>query len=85
MMYSLELSATARANISRLDPTVAQRVMRRLQRLAQDGESARHVALTGPHAGEFRLRVGDYRALYTIDRVNSRIVVESVGHRSDVY
>ena len=85
MMYSLEISSTARVNMARLDPPVAQRVIRRLRRLTQNCESARHYALTGQHAGEFRLRIGDYRALYTIDRANRRLVVESVGHRSDVY
>ncbi len=85
MMYRLELSRTARSNMSRLDPSVERRVMAGLRRLAQNCETVRHIALTGLHAGEFRLRVGDYRALYTIDRESRRIVVELVGHRSDVY
>ena len=85
MMYRLELLPDARADMSRLDPPVAQLVMRRLRRLTRDCDTARHVALTGRHAGKFRLRIGNYRALYTLDRVNRRIEVESIGHRSDVY
>ena len=85
MMYSLELLSTARADMSRLDPPVAQRVMAGLQRLAQNCESVNHYALTGRHAGKFRLRIGDYRAMYWLDRENRRIEVESIGHRSDVY
>ena len=73
MIYSVELTDRAEDDLSRLDQTVAQRVERRLRRL------------TGRHAGKFRLRIGDYRALYWLDRVNRRVVVESIGHRSDVY
>ena len=41
--------------------------------------------LAGRLRGLLRLRVGDYRALYTLDRENRRIIVRAVGHRSDVY
>ncbi|MBI2328219.1 MAG: type II toxin-antitoxin system RelE/ParE family toxin [Chloroflexi bacterium] len=34
---------------------------------------------------EYRLRVGDYRVLYTIDDKNSIITVFAVGHRREVY
>ena len=71
--------------MSRLDPPVAQRIMNRLLRLAQDCESVSHHALTGRHSGKFRLRIGDYRALYWLDRENRRIEVELIGHRSQVY
>ena len=71
--------------MSRLDPPVKRRIMRRLLRLARECESVSHVALTGPHAGKFRLRIGDYRAVYWLDRENRRIDVESIGHRSSVY
>ena len=34
---------------------------------------------------EFRLRVGDYRIIASIDHAQKHILVESIGHRSDVY
>jgi mRNA interferase RelE/StbE len=33
----------------------------------------------------WRLRVGDYRAIYEIDRAHEKIVVLYVGHRKNVY
>ena len=49
-------------------------------------KAVRHRALTGPgHRGQFRLRMGDYRAIYEIDRANRRITVLRVQHRSDAY
>jgi len=33
----------------------------------------------------WRIRVGDYRAIYEIDRKNETVVVLYIGHRSRVY
>jgi mRNA interferase RelE/StbE len=33
----------------------------------------------------WRLRVGEYRAIYEIDGARKRVVVLFVGHRRDVY
>ena len=84
-MYSVALTDRADRDLSRLDKAVAERVSNRLLWLAEHCDSFNHYALTGRHAGKFRLRIGDYRALYWLDRANRRIEVESIGHRSDVY
>jgi mRNA interferase RelE/StbE len=34
---------------------------------------------------EFRLRVGDYRVLYSFDPAKGRIFLLSVGHRREIY
>jgi len=41
-------------------------------------------SLTGM-PGFFRLRVGDYRVVYTIDWDNKTVVVHNVGNRGDIY
>ena len=57
-----------------------------LIRMAENVDAVRHQALTGPrYRGKFRLRMGDYRAIYEIDRANRRITVHRVQHRSDAY
>jgi mRNA interferase RelE/StbE len=33
----------------------------------------------------YRLRVGDYRILYTIDDKSKKIFIMAVGHRREVY
>ena len=33
----------------------------------------------------YRLRIGDYRAIYTIDNREQRVIVLFIGHRSEVY
>jgi mRNA interferase RelE/StbE len=34
---------------------------------------------------EWRIRVGDYRVVYTIDDANSLVEVTRIRHRSEVY
>lgn len=33
----------------------------------------------------YRLRVGDYRIIYTLDHESSRLIVAKIDHRSSVY
>ena len=84
-MYFVELTDDADDDLLQLDRQVAQQVINRLNWLGENAESIHHQALTGRWRGYYRLRVGDYRALYTLDREHQRVVVELVGHRSEVY
>jgi mRNA interferase RelE/StbE len=34
---------------------------------------------------EYRVRVGDYRVIYSVDDAARIVAVEKVGHRGDVY
>lgn len=85
MNYGLELEDTAEDDLARLDKTVAQQVIDKLRWLADNAEATRHKSLTYRLRGIFSLRVGSYRALYTISRRERRITVLFVRHRSQVY
>lgn len=86
MPYSLEFTETAERELSRLDAKAARQMRDALIRMAENVDAVRHQALTGPrYRGKFRLRMGDYRAIYEIDRANRRITVHRVQHRSDAY
>jgi mRNA-degrading endonuclease RelE of RelBE toxin-antitoxin system len=53
--------------------------------MAERAEEAAHKALKEPFQGVFSLKVGDYRALYTLDHPNRTVLVVAVAHRSRVY
>ena len=84
-MYLVELTDGADDDLLRLDRQVAQLVINRLHWLGENAETIRHQALTGRRRGYYRLRIGDYRALYTLDHQRQCVVVALVGHRSEVY
>ena len=85
MQYRVEFAPGADGDLSRLDTPVVRRVRIRLDRLAENAESVPHEALSGQLHGLFKILVGDYRVIYSLDRENHRITVLAVGHRSEIY
>ncbi len=59
--------------------------MKKLRWLAENFEVITPEPLTGQWRGVFKLRIGDYRVLYTCDKHLKQIVVLIVRHRRDVY
>ena len=69
-------------DLSRLDPTIGRRVMRKLGQAAEDP-----VRLFSRLVGfdDHKLRIGDYRLLATLVHDTKVIIVERVDHRSRIY
>ena len=85
MQYRVEFAPGADGDLSQLDTPVVRRVRSRLDRLAENVESVPHETLSGQLRGLFKLRAGDYRIVYSLDRNNRRITVLAIGHRSEIY
>ena len=85
MTFDVALTHKAEADLRRLDPVVADRVVGKLRWLAENADSIKAERLTGPWQGVFKLRVGAYRVLYTRDLAERRFVVHFVRHRREVY
>ena len=85
MKYHVEFLPEAHANLGRLDRSVAQRVLDKLHWLADNFENAKPETLSGPFAGRYKLRVGDYRVIYEADREHTLLIVHLVGHRREIY
>ena len=84
-MYNVIFTPNAEADLGRLNAREAQRVLKKLRWLAENFDAISPEALTGRWQGVFKLRVGDYRILYTYDREKLEIVVHFVRHRREVY
>jgi mRNA interferase RelE/StbE len=82
--YRVEVSATAERQLRRLPRTDQVRVVRVIQALAADPRPPGCRKLSG-HDDVFRVRVGRYRILYSIEDRRLVIVVLKVGDRKDVY
>lgn len=81
--YRIELRPSAFRALRKLDPPVARRVQGAIALLAQEPRPPAARALRGRPG--LRLRVGDYRIIYSIHDDVLLIVVIAVGHRRDVY
>ena len=84
-MYNVVFTRNAEADFGRLGAKDAERVLKKLRWLAENFDAISPEALTGRWQGVFKLRVGDYRVLYTYDRAKPEIVVHFVRHRREVY
>jgi mRNA interferase RelE/StbE len=69
--------------LRKLDPPVARRLQAAIALLAEDPRPPASRPLRGRPA--WRVRVGDYRVIYTIEDDVLLIVVVTLGHRRDVY
>jgi mRNA interferase RelE/StbE len=84
-MYQVQFLHDAIEALSRLDKQLAQRLLKKLHWLAENFDSLKPERLTGPLADFLKLRVGDYRIIYRVDRENRRITIHLVGHRREIY
>jgi mRNA interferase RelE/StbE len=85
MAYSIELTNPAFSGLEKLSQKNQKRVLRKLQWLADNFDELDAIALTGDLSGLFKLRIGDYRVLYTSSETTEIITVHRVGHRSEIY
>jgi len=67
----------------KLDPPLRHRVHGAIALLAQDPRPPAARALKGRPG--LRIRVGDYRIIYTVNDDVLLVVVVTLGHRRDVY
>jgi mRNA interferase RelE/StbE len=84
-MYQVRFTPKGLEQIEQLSKPVAQQVLKKLRWMAENFDQSTHVPLTGNLKGVFKLRVGDYRALYTFDQESQTIMIHFVQHRSEVY
>ena len=86
MAWKIELSREAEKSLAKLGSDAAKRIAKGLREVAAlDSPRQRGKAMVGNHAGHWRYRFGDYRAIARIDDGKLVILVIAVGHRREVY
>lgn len=81
--YRIELRPAAMRALRKLDPPVARRIQGAIALLAQNPRPPASRALKGRPG--LRVRVGDYRIIYTVEDDALLVVVVTLGHRRDIY
>ena len=84
MAYKFVFSKTAKDDMERLDQSIKKRLKKKLEYFAAcDDMSVYAKKLTNVQAGQFRIRVGDYRVIF--DMKGSTCIVLRLQHRGDIY
>jgi len=84
-VYNPEWMPEARDDLAGLDKSIAQRILNKLRWLTENFEAITPEPLTGEWNGLFKLRIGSYRAPYTVNRSEQQLTVHLVKHRREVY
>jgi mRNA interferase RelE/StbE len=84
MPYDVQVDQGAARLLRKLDRPVQARLVAVIATLAHDPRPVGVVTLAG-HPGLLRVRVGDYRVVYTVDDAALVVLVVHLGHRRDVY
>jgi mRNA interferase RelE/StbE len=82
--YHVVLTSSAEKELQRLPRQVIARMISRLENLGSNPRPPGCKKLKGGDR-EWRVRVGDYRAVYTIDDTKLLVEVTRIRHRSEVY
>jgi len=83
MSYNLEILRRAQKELADLPKETYPKICDAVQGLEKDPRPSGCLKLKGREG--WRIRVGNYRVLYTIDDQQQIITIFHIGHRRDVY
>ncbi len=84
MRYRVEILPSALRALQRLERPMKRRISVAIDELAAEPRPAGAVKMQGALTA-WRIRVGDYRVVYTIDDKIVTVCVVAIGHRREVY
>lgn len=74
---------SAEKELLRLNKSLAQRIFKKINLLENNPHGQSSQKLEGGKG--YRIRIGDYRVVYTIDNENQIILIIKIGHRKEIY
>ena len=82
MAFNIQYKKFIGRDLSRLDKKEARRILDKIEKdLSERAES--YPVLKGEFAGLRKMRVGDYRVIFTI--LDNDILILRIGHRREIY
>ena len=82
-MPKIEWAKDALDDLQKIDKPIVKRILKKISWLSQHFDDIPPEPLSGELAGTFKLRIGDWRVIYTIE--NEMITIQAVGHRREIY
>jgi len=82
--YAIYLKPSAERALRKIAPPILRRIATAIDSLRTNPRPSGVAALHG-ESGLLRIRVGDYRIIYTVHDEVLTVLVVTIGHRRDVY
>ena len=81
MKYQIKIEKDAQKFLKKLPHPDETRVLKAIAKLPDEGDRKQLIG----HPGFFRLRVGNYRIIYTVDNGQLIVRVVDAGNRGQIY
>ena len=88
MSWTVELKPGAEKQYLKMDKKMRQRIKKRLEKLEQEENPLFQNdvrALTGPLKGDYRLKIGQFRLLFTPEKETQMVYIYTILPRGDAY
>ena len=85
MSYHVEFNPEAIDDMKKLTSAIQERILSKIRWLSENLDNLTPQSLSADLSGLFKLRVGDYRIIYSFDTNKQCITVHKIGHRRDIY
>jgi mRNA interferase RelE/StbE len=82
--YEILLKPAAQRQLKKLPGAVQRELVALIERLSQDPRPPGCKKLKGRQS-QYRVRLGDYRVIYSIEEMALVVRIIKVGHRRDIY
>ena len=85
MMYKVVLSKPAEKTLFKYSEPLLSRLLKAIRKLESDPRPHGCKKLQGSSETLWRIRIGDYRIIYSIEDKICIVDIREVGHRREVY
>ena len=83
--WVVEFQPGAEIDLARINSSARRRVIDKLDWLEKNFDDLIPLSLTGGYKGFYKLRVGDWRAIYKVNWKSRVIIVCYIDHRGVIY
>ena len=84
MKYKIEFTHAAEKQLAEIPRVDLKKLAKRIEKLASEPFPPGHEKMKG-HDHLYRIRQGDYRAIYSVFEGKLLILVVKIGHRREIY
>ncbi len=85
MSYTIRYEPEALEALANLPTQIQARIVKKVDWLVENFDNINPLGLTRDLAEFYKLRIGDYRAIYELSDNGDEIIILRLGHRRDIY
>lgn len=85
LVYNINFTPQGFKSLESLDREIAQRILDKLKWFIKHIDEIRNIPLSADFKGLYKIRMGDWRIIYSIDHKERFVTIHKIGHRSDIY